>query len=422
MPEYIDGGTTYEVEVVSVTDGDTIDVRFADGMDDEVRVIGIDTPETERNRRFETPAEWRGIQDPDTLAAWGERATQFATDRLADATVTISFDPSEPIRGTYGRLIAYVEYEADGESVFYNRELVSEGYARAYHSGITTHDELVAAEERARANDRGLWTDSDPDATEPIRNDPVDQLFVPRAQTIRTASGALPDGRTVVRSESSGVQRLRADSAVDYGTGPLPLVGVDRDARVAAVGGLLVDEDYELSEEFPVDTTRYGQFPFVTNLLDWLADRDGDVLLDGGHGQFGVDFGLSLEEVAVYRQYLEGQGLSLLQYNRLPSTVFDRARAILVTTPVSRFGPGEIDRIRAFRDDGGSVVLLGSATAPPHARENLDHLADALGSDLRFNADAVRDGEHTLNDDPTLPTTTVFDRSFPLFDPFETEV
>jgi len=420
MPDYIDGGTTYEVEVVSVTDGDTLDVRFEDGTEDEVRVIGVDTPETDRNRRFETPAEWRGIDDPETLVAWGERAKAFATERLAGTTVTISFDPSEPIRGTYGRLIAYLEYEDDGESVFYNRELVAEGYARAYHSGITTHDELFGTEERARANDRGLWADSDPDSTGPIRNDRVERLFVPRAQSIKTASGALPAARAPVRAESSAVQTRRADSAVDYGTGPIPLVGVDREARLAAVGGLVVDDDYEQSDEFPVDTSGYGQFPFLTNLLDWLAARDGDVLVDGGHGQFGADYGSSLADTPVYRRYLEGQGLSMLQYNRLPQSFFERGRAIVVSTPVSRFGSGELDSVRAFRDAGGSVVLLGSATAPSHARENLNHLADSLGSDLRFNADSVRDDRHNLNDDPTLPTTTTFDRSLPLFGPFGT--
>ena len=154
---------------------------------------------------------------------------------------------------------------------------------------------------------------------------------------------------------------------------------------------------------------------------DGLAapDRDGDVLLDGGHGQFGVDYALSAEDVAYYRRYLEGQGIGLDQRNRLSDAYLAGGRALLVTTPVGPFGAGECERIRAFRDDGGAVILLGDATAPAFARQSLNDLAAALGSDLRLNADRVRDPTSNLDGDPTLPTTTAFDDDGPLFEPFD---
>jgi endonuclease YncB( thermonuclease family) len=439
MPSF-DGGRTYEVEVETVTDGDTVDVRFPDGAREEVRLIGVDTPETAANRRFERVQEWEGIDDPETLVTWGERATTFARDRLADATVTLSFDPSEPTRDEFGRLLCYIEYEdSDGASVFYNRELLATGHARVYDSGITTHDGFRLAERTARDDDRGLWAVSDPAATDPIRDGPVDRLFVPRAASVRTATGRLPATRAPVSAGSTATQEPRGPEAVLYDDergvaaiddqreatetddGRIPLVGVDRTARVAVVGGLLVDERYEQEEGFDVDTSEFGQFTFLTNLLAWLAapDRDGDVLIDGGHGQFGVDYALSAEDVAYYRRYLEGQGIGLDQRNRLSEAYLAGGRALLVTTPVGPFGAGECERIRAFRDDGGAVIVLGDATAPAFARQSLNDLAAALGTDLRLNADRVRDPTSNLDGDPTLPTTTAFDEDVPLFEPFD---
>jgi endonuclease YncB( thermonuclease family) len=424
----IDGGRTYEVEIETVTDGDTVDVRFPEGEREEIRLIGVDTPETEANRRFERTQEWEGIDDGETLITWGERASAFAAERLADATVTLSFDPSEPTRDEFGRLLGYLEYEDDsGASVFYNRELLTAGRARVYDSGITTHDGFRRAERTAREEDRGIWAESDPTATPPVRDVPVDRLFVPRAASVRTAEGPLPADRVPVAAEDTATQERREPGAVLYGDGsdaaktddrPIPLVGVDRSARVAVVGGLLVDERYEQAEDFGVDTSDFGQFTFLTNLLSWLAasDRDGDVLIDGGHGQFGVNYALSAEDAAYYRRYLEGQRLGLDQRNRLSGDYLAGGRALLVTTPVGPFGAEERDRVRAFRDAGGAVLLLGDATAPAFAQEHLNDLAAALGSDLRLNADRVRDPTANLDDDPLLPTTTAFDDDFPLFE------
>jgi endonuclease YncB( thermonuclease family) len=430
MPRQIDAGTTYTVDVLTVTDGDTVDVRFPDGSREEVRVIGVDCPETPGNRRFERTQEWPGIDDGDVLAEWGERARAFARDRLAGAAVTLAFDPSEPVRDEFDRLLAYLEHDADrnpgggdGEGdgrTLYNRRLLAEGYARAYDSGITNHDALRGAGLEARSAGRGLWAESDPGASEPVRDRAVEQLFVPRASSVRTVDGRLPTGRAPVRAASTASQELRGAGATSYAGERPPLVGLDRERRVGLVGGLLVDEAYEAAEGFPVDTSGFGQFPFLTNLAALLSgdDRDGAVLIDGGHGQFGVDYALSAEDAAYYRRYLEGQGIALEQRNRLSAGYLETGRALLVTTPVGAFGEGELDRVRAFRDDGGAVLLAGSAAAPAFARRNLDRLAAALGSDLRLNADRVRDEHRNLDGDPLLPTTARFDRSLPLFDAF----
>jgi len=415
MPRQIAAGTTHTVDVVTVTDGDTIDVRFPDGSKEELRIIGLDTPETKRNRRFERVQEWEGITDPQTLIEWGERATAFARERLANETVTVAFDPSEPIRDEFDRLLVYLEYESAGETVFYNRELITEGYACVYDSGVTNHDAFIAAERAARDADRGLWSASDPAASDPIRNRAVDDLFVPRPTSIRRAEGRLSQDRAPVTAEPTATQTLQGADAVAYGDEPIPLVGIDRDARLGMVGGLLINEAYEQAEEFPVETATYEQFVFLTNLCTWLADREGSILIDGGHGQFGVDYALSAEDAAYYRRYLEGQDIAFEQRNRLSTEFLHRGRALIVTTPVGAFGAGELDRLRQFRADGGAIVVLGSGVAPAFARANLNQVAAELGSDLRANADRIRDDHHNLADKPMLPTTDRFDRSVPLF-------
>ncbi len=201
----------------------------------------------------------------------------------------------------------------------------------------------------------------------------------------------------------------------------IPLVGVDEEANVGVVGGLLISEDYEKEEDFAVDTSEYGNFAFLTNLLDYLShgDRDGDVLIDGGHGQFGADYALSNEDAAYYQRYLEGVGVEFDQRNELDSVDLDPYRAVVVTTPAEPFTFDEATALREFARDGGAVVLMGASTAPSDARDRLNALARELETDLRLNGDSVEDSINNLNADSTVITTTNFDDSFPLFSAYD---
>ncbi len=79
------------VRVVRVVDGDTIEVRL-DGRDEDVRLIGVDTPETVK---------------PDTpVQCFGERASHFTKRRLTGKRVRLVFGVER--RDVYGRLLAYV--------------------------------------------------------------------------------------------------------------------------------------------------------------------------------------------------------------------------------------------------------------------------------------------------------------------------
>ncbi|MFC3476496.1 thermonuclease family protein [Halobacterium litoreum] len=152
----LDGSASEErtATVVSVVDGDTVDVRFADGTEERVRLLGVDTPEVHADV---SPGEFEGVPDTEAgracLRDWGERASEFATERLAGAEVTVATDPEADRRGGYGRLLAYVT--VDGES--FNRALLDRGYARLYDSEFSRLDGFTAEERDARENDTGLW-------------------------------------------------------------------------------------------------------------------------------------------------------------------------------------------------------------------------------------------------------------------------
>ena len=199
----------------------------------------------------------------------------------------------------------------------------------------------------------------------------------------------------------------------------MPLVAVDGSNRVGVVGSPLVDESYEQAEGYAVDTSGYENFTFLTNLVDHLSARDGQVLIDGGHGQFSADYALSAEDAAYYQRFLEGVDLAFEQVNALSQENLSRGRALLVTSPPESFTGAERENVAAFRDDGGAVVLVGASAATATARTNLNDLAGALGTDLRLNDDSVTDATNNVNGDASVPTTTRFDASFPLFDAYE---
>ncbi|MFB6131939.1 MAG: thermonuclease family protein [Halanaeroarchaeum sp.] len=150
-----ESGTAWEVTIARVVDGDTVEARFPNGEIEELRLLGVDAPETYRDGV--TPGEFEGIPDTESgrehLLAWGERASAFATDELEGETVRVAVDPSADRRGGYGRLLVYVY--ADGE--LFNERLLTEGYARLYDTEFVLRDSFAAAEAAARNDERGLW-------------------------------------------------------------------------------------------------------------------------------------------------------------------------------------------------------------------------------------------------------------------------
>lgn len=140
--------------VVEVVDGDTVRVRYRNGTGETVRLLGVDTPEVHAEN---TPGEFEGVPETDAgrrcLRRAGEVASAVARNRLAGETVGLGFDPEADRRGGYGRLLAYVYVDGDQ----FNYRLLVAGRARLYESEFAERSRYAAAEERARAADRGLW-------------------------------------------------------------------------------------------------------------------------------------------------------------------------------------------------------------------------------------------------------------------------
>ncbi|WP_142860644.1 lamin tail domain-containing protein [Salinigranum halophilum] len=148
------------VTVIKVTDGDTMDVRFANGSEETIRLLGVDTPEVYAEN---SPSEWEGVPETqagrDWLRQWGARASEFATSELDGERVEIRVDPQEDRRGGYGRLLVYLS-TADTERSF-NYRLIERGYARLYDTPFTERDAFVAAEADARESGTGVWSFGD---------------------------------------------------------------------------------------------------------------------------------------------------------------------------------------------------------------------------------------------------------------------
>ncbi len=125
--------------VVRVVDGDTIEISPAIAGAEDVRLIGVDTPET---------------KDPEEgVEPYGKEASAFATDELTGRRVGLEFDVERIDQ--YDRLLAYVY--VGGE--MFNEELVEKGYAQAYPYPPNTkyQSRFAEAQEEARAGGRGIW-------------------------------------------------------------------------------------------------------------------------------------------------------------------------------------------------------------------------------------------------------------------------
>jgi micrococcal nuclease len=125
-------------EVVRVVDGDTIEVSI-DGATEDVRYIGVDTPESA------IPGE--------PVECFGRRASALNERLVSGRRVRLRFDRER--RDRYGRLLAYVH--ARGR--FVNAELVRRGFARTLTIPPNdAHASLFARLERAAGRvGRGLW-------------------------------------------------------------------------------------------------------------------------------------------------------------------------------------------------------------------------------------------------------------------------
>jgi len=127
------------VPVVRVVDGDTIRV-VRDGVEEPVRLIGIDTPEMGFSG---------GIRE-----CFAREASRFTARHLEGARVQLELDVEH--RDRYGRLLAYVWL--DGR--MFNEVIVRRGFASVatYPPNVRYVDRFLTAERLARTEGQGLWS------------------------------------------------------------------------------------------------------------------------------------------------------------------------------------------------------------------------------------------------------------------------
>jgi micrococcal nuclease len=133
-----DGPASARAFVARVVDGDTIEARIGGRLED-VRYIGVDTPETVK---------------PDTpVQCFGPRASSFNHGLVERRRVRLVFGVER--RDVYGRLLAYVYLGRH----FVNAMLVRRGLARSLT--IPPNDRFAplfrGLELRAARAGRGLW-------------------------------------------------------------------------------------------------------------------------------------------------------------------------------------------------------------------------------------------------------------------------
>lgn len=133
--------TRTKATVLKVRDGDTLRVKITKtGVEEEVRILGIDTPEVRAKAE-----------------CGGNVATSFMqTLAPVGATVTLVSDPSQGDRDKYERLLRYVARAGDDVGL----EQLQDGFAKVFVFEDDPFDRVDAykkAQRGARSQALGLW-------------------------------------------------------------------------------------------------------------------------------------------------------------------------------------------------------------------------------------------------------------------------
>ena len=120
-------------KVVSITDGDTIKIMYH-GKKEPVRLVGIDTPETNE--------------------CFNKEATEKLRSLVLDKEIRVEFDTKQDERDRYDRLLFFIWVD----DVFINEVMIEEGYAEAYRDlPYDNKDQFIELEKEAKDNGLGVW-------------------------------------------------------------------------------------------------------------------------------------------------------------------------------------------------------------------------------------------------------------------------
>lgn len=143
-------------EVTKVYDGDTFECKLENGERVKVRLIGIDTPESKRNKKAYRDAQRSG-KSVEEIVRLGQKAAEY-TERLIPPGTVVYLETDVQVHDKYGRLLAYV-YLPDGRML--NEVLVEEGYATVYTfpPNVKYAQRFVELQRKAVKEGKGLWAE-----------------------------------------------------------------------------------------------------------------------------------------------------------------------------------------------------------------------------------------------------------------------
>ncbi len=143
------------ITITKIVDGDTFGVLFK-GKKEKVRLIGVDTPESRKNKKAIKDSE-RNAKDLNKIIGLGKQAKEFVKSivKVGDE-LKIEFDVRE--RDQYGRLLAYL-YMKNGKML--NNYLIEEGFASplTYPPNVKYEELFRSSYKTARENNKGLWAE-----------------------------------------------------------------------------------------------------------------------------------------------------------------------------------------------------------------------------------------------------------------------
>jgi len=147
----------YDVTVIKVVDGDTVDVDIDLGFgvclkDERVRIMGIDTPESRTSDKVED--------------LFGEAAKARLKELMKDGgkLITTQDKKGEDMKGKFGRILGDFKVNYNGEMKRVTEIMEAEGHCVPYFGGSKDDTQAAHMANRERLLNEGIVSREDYDA------------------------------------------------------------------------------------------------------------------------------------------------------------------------------------------------------------------------------------------------------------------
>ena len=147
----------YDVKVIKVVDGDTVDVDIDLGFgvtltDERVRIMGIDTPESRTRDKVED------------LFGEAAKARLKVLMKGGGKLITTEDRKGEDMKGKFGRILGDFKVDYNGEMKKVTDIMTEEGHCVPYFGGSKEETQAAHMVNRTRLLNEGTVTQADYDA------------------------------------------------------------------------------------------------------------------------------------------------------------------------------------------------------------------------------------------------------------------